>query len=192
LLATVAVAAYRHARRTGQTLRETVATVDAAVAETFDGEQFVTAVLAELDLATGHLTWHCAGHPAPLLLRGLHLIKSSPREPGMPLGLGGMGDASDEGLLIEGQYLEPGDRLLFYSDGVVEARDPHGEFFGTDRLADLVTRETAAGQPAPETMRRLMHALLDHQAGHPQDDATTMLVEWKTGGERHIVPDHRP
>ena len=65
---------------------------------------------------------------------------------------------------------------------------PAGEFFGADRLADLVARETAAGLPAPETMRRLMHAILDHQAGSLQDDATTMLVEWETGGEQRITP----
>jgi len=37
-------------------------------------------------------------------------------------------------------------------------------------------------------MRRLMHGILDHQAGALQDDATTMLVEWKTGGEERITP----
>jgi hypothetical protein len=45
-----------------------------------------------------------------------------------------------------------------------------------------VVREDAAGQPAPETMRRLMHAILAHQDGELQDDATAMLVEWQGGG----------
>ncbi len=185
LLATVAIAAYRHARRTGRDLVETVIAVDAAVADTFAGEQFVTAVLAELDLATGHLIWHSAGHPVPLLLRGSRAVKTLHSEPGLPLGLNAAwGDTPR----VEAQSLEPGDRLLLYSDGVVEARDDEGDFFGADRLADLVTRASAAGQPAPETMRRLMHAILDHQAGALQDDATTMLVEWKTGGEQHFVP----
>lgn len=185
LLATVAIAAYRHARRTGSNLVETVSAVDAAVAETFAGEQFVTAVLAELDLSTGRLAWHSAGHPAPLLLRGNRAVKTLVSEPGLPLGLGAaLGDTPR----VEAQTLEPGDRLLLYSDGIVEARDHEGEFFGADRLADLVIRESTAGQPAPETMRRLMHAILDHQAGALQDDATTMLVEWKTGGEQRITP----
>lgn len=185
LLVTVAIAAYRHARRTGQDLTETVTTVDAALAETFPGEQFVTALFAELDLATGHLKWHSAGHPTPLLLRSPRVVKMLETQPGLPLGLGA---ALGHPPRIEGQSLEPGDRLLLYSDGVIEARDDHGDFFGTDRLADLITRETAAGQPAPETMRRLMHAVLDHQAGALQDDATTMLVEWQTGGQQRITP----
>ena len=185
LLATVAIAAYRHARRTGRNLAETVIAIDTAVADTFTGEQFVTSVLAELDLGTGRLNWHSAGHPAPLLLRGSRAVKTLTSEPGLPLGLGAAWGHLPR---VEAQTLEPGDRLLFYSDGIVEARDTDGEFFGADRLADLVIRESVAGQPAPETMRRLMHAILDHQAGALQDDATTMLMEWKTGGEQRITP----
>jgi len=185
LLATVAIAAYRHARRTGRGLLETVIAVDAAVADTFAGEQFVTAVLAEIDLGTGRMVWHSAGHPAPLLLRGSRAVKTLNSQPGLPLGLGAAWGGTPR---VEVQTLEPGDRLLLYSDGIVEARDTEGEFFGANRLADLVMRESAAGQPAPETMRRLMHAILDHQAGALQDDATTMLVEWKTGGEQRITP----
>lgn len=185
LLATVAIAAYRHARRTGLGLAETVTAIDAAVADTFAGEQFVTGLLAELDLATGRLTWHCAGHPAPLLLRGTRIVGTLSAEPGLPLGLGAvLGDKPH----LAREPLEPGDRVLLYSDGVVEARDTDGEFFGVERLADLVAREAGAGQPAPETMRRLMHAILDHQAGALQDDATTMLVEWQAGGAQRVTP----
>jgi hypothetical protein len=68
--------------------------------------------------------------------------------------------------------LEPGDRVLFYTDGVVEGRSLAGEPFGEARLADLVVRETLAGQPAAETMRQLAHAILAHQGTSPRDDAT--------------------
>jgi len=74
--------------------------------------------------------------------------------------------------------LEPGDRLLLYSDGVVEARDDTGARFGLDRLVDLVERHNADGLPAPETLRRLRHAVLRHQNGQLQDDATLMIAEW--------------
>lgn len=185
-LATVAVAAYRNARHLGPAdLAKTVRLVDAAVADAFAGEQFVTAVLAELDLATGRLSWHSAGHPAPLLLRSTRVVKILDSEPGVPLGLG----ASLGGpVRPQEEMLEPGDRLLLYTDGVVEARDEDGVFFGVDHLVDLVARQAAAGQPAPETMRGLMHAILEHQAGRLQDDATTMLVEWRTGGQERIIP----
>jgi serine phosphatase RsbU (regulator of sigma subunit) len=68
--------------------------------------------------------------------------------------------------------------LLLYTDGAIEARSPDGEFFGQERLVDLLVRNLAAGLPAPETMRRVTHALLDHQAGDLDDDATLLLVEW--------------
>ena len=185
ILATVAIAAYRHARRTGRDLNETAHVVDAAVRDAFAGEKFVTGVLAELDLDTGRLSWHLAGHPAPLLLRGHRVVKIRDAEPGLPFGLGHVTDGARSSQV---QSLEPGDRLLLYSDGVVEARDATGEFFGADRLGDLIVRQTVGGAPAPETMRRLMHAILDHQKGALQDDATTMLLEWRTGGEERIVP----
>jgi serine phosphatase RsbU (regulator of sigma subunit) len=76
------------------------------------------------------------------------------------------------------ERLQPGDRLLLHSDGVVEARNADGDFFGSERLIEFVTRQAAAGRPAPETLRRLMLAILKHQGGDLQDDATTILVEW--------------
>jgi hypothetical protein len=185
LLATVAIGAYRNARRRGLDLLATAAEVDAALADTFGAEQFVTGVLAELDLASGRLRWCNAGHPAPLLLRDARVVKILQTDPGLPLGLGGtLGAAAG----VAEESLEPGDRVLVFTDGVIEARSADGEFFGVDRLADLVGKQAAAGQPAPETMRRLMHAILAHQAGTLHDDATTMLVEWRAGGAERITP----
>ena len=94
---------------------------------------------------------------------------------GQPLGLGAPGEEAEEAL-------EPGDQVVFFTDGVTEARAPDGTFFGVDRLADLVSRASAGGNPVPETLRRLVHSILDHQAGDLQDDATAVLVEWKGQG----------
>jgi serine phosphatase RsbU (regulator of sigma subunit) len=74
--------------------------------------------------------------------------------------------------------LEPGDTMLLHTDGVTEARSVTGEFFGDDRLADFVERAAAADLLPAETVRRLTHALLDHQDGDLQDDATMLLVQW--------------
>ena len=76
------------------------------------------------------------------------------------------------------EHLEPGDCVLLYTDGVTEARSPDGEFFGEQRLADLIVRHMAAGLPAPETMRRLVRALLEHQQGRLNDDASLVLISW--------------
>jgi serine phosphatase RsbU (regulator of sigma subunit) len=78
------------------------------------------------------------------------------------------------------EQLEPGDSVLLYTDGVTEARSPAGDFFGERRLVDLIVRNLAAGLPAPETMRRVVHALLEHQQGRLDDDASLLLVQWPT------------
>jgi serine phosphatase RsbU (regulator of sigma subunit) len=77
--------------------------------------------------------------------------------------------------------------VLLYTDGVTEARSPEGEFFGEQRLADLLTRNLAAGLPVPETMRRAVRALLEHQQGQLTDDATLLLVEWR-GDRLSMLP----
>ncbi len=179
MLATVAVAAYRNCRRRRLKLPETVAAVDEVISERFGAERFVTAVLAELDLETGMFRWFRAGHPAPLLLRGSKVVKTLWGSTGMPLGLGSPGMEAEESL-------EPGDQVVFFTDGVTEARSPDGNFFGTDRLADLVSRASAGGNPPPETLRRLVHSILDHQAADLQDDATAVLVEWKGQGKETL------
>lgn len=182
VLAAVTVAAYRNARRSNLGLTATVLNIDAVMAEEFGPDKFVTGVLGELDLASGRFRWVNCGHPNPLLVRGQRTLVPLTCPPALPLGLG----VSDVSVCEE--WLEPGDRLLLYSDGVVEARNAEGEFFGVERLADFVIRESASGEAAPEAMRRLTQALLTHQAGHLQDDATNLLVEWKTHRESRLLP----
>ncbi len=177
LLASVAMAACRNSRRARTDLVGSVAAIDGAIAAQFGPDRFVTAVLADLDLDSGRLQWTVAGHPPPLLLRNGRIVKTLVGEVTPPLGIGGT-------VVVSEEVLEPGDQVLFFTDGVVEARSSDGEFFGLDRLVDLVSRTSAAATPAPETMRRLLHAILDHQKGELQDDATIVLVEWRGAGSR--------
>jgi hypothetical protein len=172
VLAAVTVGSYRHSRRAGLDLADTYATVDQAIATQFGGERFVTGQLAQLDCATGRLQWLNAGHPLPLLVRRAKVVDTLACHPVPPLGLG-LGQPE-----IATAALEPRDRVLFYTDGVTEGRNLAGEPFGEARLADLLVRETLAGQPAAETMRRLAHAILAHQGRTPRDDATMVFLEW--------------
>jgi serine phosphatase RsbU (regulator of sigma subunit) len=76
------------------------------------------------------------------------------------------------------EALEPGDQLLLYTDGIVEARSADGKQFGIDRLIEFAMRAVADQLPPPETTRRLVHAILRHQDDRLQDDATVLIAEW--------------
>ena len=189
-LASLTVAAYRNARRSERSLTDTARSIDDALLSVFAGEAFTAAVLAELDTDTGRLEWVSAGHPEPLLLRDGRLVKSLHADPAPPLGLGHAVDPLGpvDPVSVASEQLEPGDRVLFYTDGVTEARSPEGDFFGVERLVDLVTRNLASGLATPETMRRVVRALLAHQQGQLSDDATLLLLEWRSEKEQALLP----
>jgi len=172
LLTTLAVGAYRHARRDGRELRDMHGAIDAAVGAEYDGDAFVTGILARLRLDTGELEWSCAGHPVPLLLRDRTVVGPLTCEPSPPFGL-------DGGVpTLQSTALEPGDSVLLYTDGVVEARTAAGSELGLERLVDLLEREAAAETPPEETLRRLIRSTLDHRGGTLRDDATLVLLRW--------------
>ncbi|MDA0632720.1 PP2C family protein-serine/threonine phosphatase [Nonomuraea sp. MCN248] len=177
LTATIAVGACRNSRRKGDDLPATSEAIDAAIADHFTG-RFVTALLAALDLRTGRLTWVNRGHPPPLLIRNGRRVTALDSKPDPPMGI-----RLPIGTGLLSHRLEPGDRLLFYTDGVVDAPSPDGEAFGLERFIDFVVRREADGVSAPETLRRLIQNLLEYHRGLLQDDATVLTVEWC--GQRH-------
>jgi anti-sigma regulatory factor (Ser/Thr protein kinase) len=108
---------------------------------------FVTCLYAILDPAAGLLRFANAGHDLPYRRRGGEVTEL--RATGMPLGLlPGRRYEENETLL------EPGDRVLFYSDGLVEAHDPARQLFGFPRLRALLADDRAGGD------RPLVEALL--------------------------------
>ncbi|MEV0387098.1 SpoIIE family protein phosphatase [Nonomuraea sp. NPDC050643] len=175
LTASVAMGSCRNNRRQGMDLAANGEAIDAAIKQEFTG-RFATGILARLDLPTGWLTWVNRGHHPPLVIREGRLVatlESSLPDPPMGFGL----DAGTGALRYQ---LQPGDRLLFYTDGVIEAQSPDGERFGLERFIDFVIRQEADGVSAPETLRRLIQAILRHQRGRLQDDATVLTVEWRS------------
>jgi len=64
----------------------------------------------------------------------------------------------------------------------------NGLFEHLDRLVDLAERSAVAELPAPETLRRLAHSVLEHQGGVPTDDATILLVEWSEKAAERTLP----
>jgi hypothetical protein len=172
-MANLALAGYRHSRRRGLDLLATFKAIDEVVADQFGPERYVTGQLAQLDLGAGRLKWVNAGHPRPLLFRHGHVVGDLAGETSLPLGLG---DVPAETAQVS---LEPGDLVLFMTDGVLEARSPQGQLFGRARLEGLLTEAVAGGEVPSEIMRKLCHSVLDHQRGRLQDDATLLLVIWK-------------
>jgi sigma-B regulation protein RsbU (phosphoserine phosphatase) len=171
-IANLAVAAYRNARRRSLDLREMFREIDQAVADEIGDHRFVTGQLAELDTTTGVLRMVNAGHPLPLLFRQGRDIGDVPCRPCLPLGLGGM-EAH------EAHYeLEPGDVVVFHTDGVTEARSGTGEEFGRERLGALVSRSLQARERPAEVLRQVVSAAHDHGGARLRDDATLVLLSW--------------
>jgi sigma-B regulation protein RsbU (phosphoserine phosphatase) len=182
LTATLALAAIRAARRNGEGLYAMARAVDTVLVEQFGDFRFATGVLAELDLDTGLMRYINAGHPEPLLMRRGKAIRALDGGRRLPMGL------DDSAITVAEEMLEPGDRLLLYTDGVVEARSRDGQPFGLERLVDLAERSAVAQLPAPETLRRLSHKVLAHQDGPPRDDATILLMEWSRAAAERTYP----
>ncbi len=172
IMSTVAIGAYRAARRAGVPLAEKYAAMDAALSEQFGADTFATAQMARLDVVTGEMEIVNAGHPPPLLLRDSHVVREVVVPPTLPVGFGGGQPA------VHVESLQPGDKVLFYTDGVVEERGPDGEVFGLERLVDHVTRALTDERTLPETIRVLSAALLRARDGRTSDDATLLMVEW--------------
>ncbi|MGP3683619.1 PP2C family protein-serine/threonine phosphatase [Streptomyces sp. IBSNAI002] len=186
LCAAVALAGCRSARRAGGDLTDITATVDDALRQWLP-DRLLTGVFADLDTQTGGLAWVNCGHPVPLLIRGHHVVADAlHREVQLPLGISPR-HAPRVRSTVHHAQLEPGDRILIHTDGVTEARSETGEQFGEERLIDTVVRATAAGEAAPEALRRLVRAILDHHHGHLKDDATILLAEWHPPSEQALT-----
>lgn len=128
---------------------------------------FTTALCAELDSRSGRLELSTAGHAPPLLWRAGRVYELL-CPAALPLGL------SDEACFHEVEiHLQPGDRVIFYTDGLTEARNLEREFFGEERLAQALRRH--AGLGAGELAERLL-AEVEAYAPRRRDDLTVVVL----------------
>ncbi|MFE9813111.1 PP2C family protein-serine/threonine phosphatase [Streptomyces sp. NPDC005227] len=177
LTAALAMAACRRHRRAGATIPEASKAIEDTLVEQFGHTRYATGILADLELETGKFSWVNRGHLLPVLIRGGRWASTLYCPPAGPMGSG-------LGLPVTQctEQLEPGDRLLMFTDGIPEARDHDGREFGIERFTDFIIRHHADSLPADETLRRLMHAVMDYHDGRLQDDATVLLCEWHGPG----------
>lgn len=173
-IANLAVGTYRNSRRAGMTPVETYRAMNDTIAEQFGSEKFATAQLATADLMTGRLCWVNAGHPSPMVIRGGRRVDLT-SDVWLPVGLA---DAEHGDPPISETQLEPGDLVVFFTDGVVEARSSTGIEFGRDRLAGVLERASAASEKPAEILRLVAVELQLHQRDVLQDDATLLLLAW--------------
>jgi serine phosphatase RsbU (regulator of sigma subunit) len=138
-----------------------------------EGRRFTTAFLAELDTAEGVLTFVNAGHNPPTLRRAscaLEWLEAG----GLPLGI-----QREAGYQTGAVALAPGDQLVIYTDGVVEARDARDQEFGQPRLAALLGG--LATVRAADTLERVMEAVDRFVGDAGRSDDTTCMVMRFTG-----------
>ena len=175
-LTELAISGYRHCRRRLRSLPETYEHLDELLRDTFGDHRFVTGQLAVLDAVTGTLEILNAGHPGPLLVRDGHVTDLRAVEVrALPFGVGDLGRAPIRTRTVT---LQPGDRVLLYTDGITEARGPDGELFGEERLVDVVERGRTETHVLAEAVRRLVQVLGTFQDGVWRDDATIVMVHW--------------
>jgi serine phosphatase RsbU (regulator of sigma subunit) len=127
----------------------------------------VTAIMAEIGRdGTGVRRLNC-GHPAPLPLSGGLARLAEPVEAALPLGPAGLAAGDRKEYTAP---FGPDDRMLFYSDGISEARDKAGAFYSVDRCGGLL------GGPDPDIALGRLYDVLGHVGCHLRDDSAALLV----------------
>jgi len=184
---------FREAAYEEDSLEAIVSRIEISLARQPSEEQFVTAILAEVSADGTKIELLSCGHPAPLLLgpappRFIGLDDGS-----LPLGLGQLADVPRIPVTIA---FEPGDALLFYTDGASEARNKAGVFFP---LAGCAAVRAA---PDPATLPGRLGDEVVRHVGHAPDDDMALLVIYRDGALTHSAgrrrhdsrqrPDSRP
>jgi serine phosphatase RsbU (regulator of sigma subunit) len=171
LLAGLAVAALRNARRRRAGLLEQADHANRALHAQFGGERFVTGQLLRLDVPGGTGAVVNAGHPLPRLMRGGR-VESVGLNADLPLGVG-----PETIYQVQPLQLEPGDRLVLLSDGVLDAAPKSGGAYGAGRLEEVLR---ASEELAPyEVARLIVQKVIAHRAGDLADDLTVVCLDWR-------------
>ncbi|NHC13991.1 serine/threonine-protein phosphatase [Motilibacter sp. E257] len=168
-LASAVVGAFRERAHDRSELAELVRDLDRAVIRAAGDEDFVTAAVAQV--SGGELLLVNAGHVPPLLVRAGVAAALAPTSASSPLGLG----VSARPVPVA---LEPGDRLLLYTDGITEARRPTDRsFFPLDR----VVVPCLGSGTLPDALQSLRAAVTEWVGGTLQDDVALLAVEYAPG-----------
>ncbi|MEJ5202931.1 MAG: PP2C family protein-serine/threonine phosphatase, partial [Anaerolineales bacterium] len=153
-----------------KTPQETLRATNQRILSDTSSEQFVTAFVAVLDTNTGELVYASAGHNPPLALSCEQPVTATfLNRTGIPLGI------YEDTVWSEGKLtLQAGQSLVCYTDGMPDAQNPQGEFYGLERLK--IKACAHAGEDAGEIQRALLDDVEGFCIGTAQFDDITLLV----------------
>ena len=174
ILATVLVGALRNARRGGATLGEQTRSANEQLADHARGG-FVTGQVVRIDLRAGTAEIVNAGHPPPLRLRDGHVEPVS-LEADPPFGT-----VPGYQYRVQRLPLEAGDRLIFYTDGIIERN--------TSEVDVEAMLAASAQMHARQAVQHLIQAILRATDGALNDDATALCLDWHGGPARKRTTD---
>ncbi|MGW2724343.1 PP2C family protein-serine/threonine phosphatase [Streptomyces sp. NPDC001492] len=171
LLTNLAINALRNARRAGLAIDDQAALADQAVYAHYQGRCYLSVLMFDFDLATGCAKVVDAGSPQLLRLRG-GTVERVTFEAQLPLGM-----FEETDYVAQEFRVEPGDRLVFVSDGVYAVADRKGEAYGEIALARAI--QVTRLLPAAEVPRAILRELTGHRGRSlPDDDALVVCLDW--------------
>jgi len=150
-------------------LNESVNRINNSVADSNSNDMFVTLFIGRINLKTGQMDYCNAGHNPPVVIPPEGKPYFLPVKSNVAAGL-------LEGFLYEAEQidLEPGTRILAYTDGVTEAENDRFELYGEERLMDDIAH-FPADIDEQSVVERLYRSVKTFTAGHPQSDDITIM-----------------
>jgi serine phosphatase RsbU (regulator of sigma subunit) len=174
----VVLGAFREGAHRCPDLRDLVAALEDSVSRDIEevadieadlGEHFITALMLEIPDRDQSADLINCGHPPPLLIHRSHVTTLDFDHSSPPLGMGGL---PATGQHIDSIVFEPGDILLLYTDGVIEARSPSGEFYPlAERLGSF------SGSTPDALLRDIQGDLISHAGREPADDVALLAIQ---------------
>jgi sigma-B regulation protein RsbU (phosphoserine phosphatase) len=174
LMATMRTLLYMHPEihgDPGQAMSRLTAMLHALI----PSDLFMTALLLRLG-REGQIDWAAAGQHPPLWIKGDHVALLNQARPGLPLGI-----SPDERYETGNCQMSPGEKLIAFTDGIVEASNRQGKQFGLSGIKSSLTR--LAGMASTE---KLLDSLIEDAKGHMdgldfEDDFTLIAIERRLG-----------
>ncbi|MFG3226888.1 PP2C family protein-serine/threonine phosphatase [Kitasatospora sp. NPDC048194] len=172
LLTNLGINALRNARRAGISIEDQAALADQAIYAQHRGSLHLSVLLLDFDLDSGRVRVVDAGSPRMMRMSAKGGVETVDLDAQLPLGM-----FEETDYVAQEFSVEPGDRLLFVSDGVYEVASPLGERYGEKALARAMTATRLL--PAAEVPRAVLRELTVHRGRPmPDDDALVVCLDW--------------